>query len=61
MLGSKPEHYIKLTDAGKFLLDNKKLFLSKLAIHTFGGYANAQLRRLENNSLIVLNTKLSGS
>ena len=50
MLGSKPEHYIKLTDAGKFLLDNKKLFLSKLAIHTFSGYANAQLRRLENKA-----------
>lgn len=50
MLGSKPEHYIKLTNAGKFLLDNKKLFLSKLAIHTFGGYANAQLRRLENKA-----------
>ena len=25
--------------------------MSKLAIHTFGGYANAQLRRLENKAL----------
>lgn len=50
MLGSKPEHYFKMTDIGQMLLDNKKLFLSKLAIHTFGGYANAQLRRLENKA-----------
>ena len=30
------------------LLDNKKLFLSKRAIQSFGGYADAQLRRLQN-------------
>ena len=32
------------------LLDNKKLFLSKRAVHSFGGYANQQLRRLDNKS-----------
>ena len=30
------------------LLDNRKLFLSKRAINSFGGYADAQLRRLQN-------------
>lgn len=48
MLGGRPENYVMLTPAGKLLLDNKKLFLSKRAVHSFGGYANAQLRRLQN-------------
>lgn len=50
LLGLKPEHYIVLNDAGKELLSNKHLFLSKRAVNSFGGYANAQLRRLENKS-----------
>ena len=48
MLGCKPEHYIYMTDAGREMIDNRKLFLSKRAIHSFGGYANQQLNRLEN-------------
>lgn len=47
-LGSKPEHYIILNDDGKKLIENRKIFLSKRAIYTFGGYANSQLRRLQN-------------
>lgn len=47
-LGSKPEHYILLNEDGKKLIENRKVFLSKRAIYTFGGYANAQLRRLQN-------------
>lgn len=50
MLGLEPWQYIYLTDAGKMLIENRKMFLSKRAIHSFGGYANAQLRRLENKS-----------
>lgn len=50
ILGCKPEHYLYLSDIGKELLNNKKLFLSKICIHTFGGYAGSQLRRLENKS-----------
>lgn len=49
-LGSKPEHYLVLSDIGKELLDNKKMFLSKVCIHTFGNYAGSQLRRLENKA-----------
>lgn len=48
MLGCKPEHYIYMTDAGQEMIDNRKMFLSKRAIYSFGGYANQQLNRLEN-------------
>lgn len=50
LLGLKPEHYFYLTSAGVELLNHKEIFLSKKAVHSFGGYANAQLRRLENKS-----------
>lgn len=49
-LGCLPEHYLYLSDIGKELLNNKKLFLSKICIHTFGGYSQAQLRRLQNKT-----------
>lgn len=48
LLGNKPEHYFFLSEPGILLLQNKQLFLSQKAIHSFGGYANQQLRRLEN-------------
>ena len=48
LLGLKPEHYLYLSDIGRLLLDNRRLFLSKRAIQSFGGYADAQLRRLQN-------------
>lgn len=50
MLGNKPEHYFYVSPIGKELIDNAHLFLSKRAIYSFGGYANQQLRRLENKS-----------
>ncbi len=50
MLGNKPEHYFYLHPIGQELIDNAHLFLSKKAIYSFGGYANQQLRRLENKS-----------
>lgn len=48
MLGGKPEHYVVMTDIGREMIANRKMFLSRRAIHSFGGYANQQLRRLEN-------------
>ena len=48
LLGCKPEHYLILTPIGKQLLDQRKMFLSQRAAISFGGYANQQLRRLEN-------------
>lgn len=50
LLGLKPEHYLYLSQIGHELLDNKKLFLSKRAKYSFGGYAFAQLRRLDNKA-----------
>ena len=50
ILGCKPEHYLHLSDIGKELINHRKMFLSKICVHTFGGYAGAQLRRLENKS-----------
>lgn len=48
MLGCKPEHYAMLSESGKMLIDNVGLFLSKKAFYSFSGYANSQLRRLQN-------------
>ena len=48
LLGLNSEHYLYLNDIGQLLLDNKKLFLSRRAIQSFGGYEDAQLRRLQN-------------
>lgn len=48
MLGCKPEHYLKITPIGQEMIDNRKMFLSRKAMHSFGGYANQQLRRLQN-------------
>ncbi|MBR6475097.1 MAG: nucleotidyltransferase domain-containing protein [Lachnospiraceae bacterium] len=48
MLGLDEEQYLIKTDLGQELIDNSRLFLSKRAIKSFGGYADAQLRRLQN-------------
>lgn len=48
LLGLNREHYLYLNNIGEQLLDNRKMFLSKRAIQSFGGYADAQLRRLQN-------------
>lgn len=50
ILGLNPEQYLYMTDIGKELVANRKMFLSKICIHSFAGYAIAQLRRLENKS-----------
>ena len=33
------------------MIDNRKLFLSKKAFYTFGAYASAQLRRMDNKAI----------
>lgn len=48
MLGTKEEQLFILTKEGKLIRDNVNIFLSKKVIHSFGGYATAQLRRLQN-------------
>lgn len=48
LLGLNPEHYLYLNSIGKEIIDNRKIFLSKRAFQSFGGYADQQLRRLQN-------------
>ena len=47
ILGCK-EYLIENKKIAKLILDNKKLFLSKVAINSFGGYAKQQVHRLNN-------------
>jgi uncharacterized protein len=49
MLGCKKEHYLYMTPIGQELIDQASMFLSRRASMSFHGYAQAQLRRLENN------------
>lgn len=48
LLFCNEDHYLYISPLGKKLLDNRHLFLTKRAAYSFGGYANAQLNRLEN-------------
>lgn len=48
MLGLREEDYLRLTPDGKKLIDNQRMFYSKKAQYSFGGYATTQLRRLQN-------------
>lgn len=50
ILGLKAEHYLYVSPIGQELLNHRDLFLSKRAVHAFGGYATAQLRRLDNKA-----------
>ena len=55
LLGNKPDHYLYVSEIGKELIDNSHLFLSKRAVYSFGGYATAQLRRLDNKAVRLVN------
>lgn len=55
LLGNKLEHYLYVSEIGKELIDNSHLFLSKRAAYSFGGYATAQLRRLDNKAVRLVN------
>lgn len=46
LLGNKPEHYFYLSSIGQELISHAHMFLSQKAVHSFGGYANQQLYRL---------------
>ena len=55
ILGLEPWQYLYISDIGKELVENRDMFLSKRAIHSFGGYANSQLRRLDNKAVRLVN------
>lgn len=48
ILFARPEDYLKVTDLGQLLIDNRHLFLSKLIQKKFGGYAYSQIQKLKN-------------
>ncbi len=48
ILGLNENQYLIKNQLGQELLNNKGIFLSKRAVKSFGGYASAQLRRLQN-------------
>ena len=53
LLGLREDQYIA-SKLGKALIANKDMFLSKRACYSFGGYATAQLNRLQNKASIAL-------
>lgn len=54
IIGLKPEHYLYVSPLGKELLDNKEIFLSNRCVKTFMGYANSQMYRLQQKSLVAM-------
>lgn len=48
MLGTREDQIFVCNKHGVLLRNNKDIFLSQKAIGSFGGYANQQLRRLQN-------------
>ena len=51
-----PEDKILLLDSSfKKILDNRDIFITKRAQHTFSGYAYAQLKRIKNHKAWLLN------
>jgi len=50
LLWLEPEHYIKQTPAGNLLIENRNIFVSKVAYKSFVGYANEQMKKMERSS-----------
>lgn len=46
LLWINPEHYLKITPAGKLLIESRQIFSSKRIYHSFTGYAHAQLYKM---------------
>ena len=50
MLYTEPSDRLIVTPLGQRLIDNRDLFLSQKAKHTFSGYAYAQLKRIKESN-----------
>lgn len=50
MLWLKPNYYLKVTEAGQMLINNKQLFVGKHVYRAFTGYAHGQLHRMTHNA-----------
>jgi len=42
----EPQYYMKVTQAGKLIIDNRGLFVSKKMYHAFRGYAYQQMHKM---------------
>ncbi|MBQ2856478.1 MAG: nucleotidyltransferase domain-containing protein [Bacteroidaceae bacterium] len=54
MLGLKPEHYLYASTFGSELLKNAAMFLSNKCVGSFMGYANQQMYRLQQKTLVAM-------
>ena len=54
IIGLKPDQYIYISESGRQLIENASLFLSKRCINSFMGYANQQMYRLQQKSLVAM-------
>lgn len=50
LLWLQEKDYIYISDSGKMILENRDLFTSKQAYHSFSGYAHSQLYKMEHNA-----------
>lgn len=50
LLWLNDEHYIKMNDTGKTLIENRDKFMSQRLYHSFTGYAYGQLKALQKNT-----------
>lgn len=50
ILWLEPKHYIKITELGQMLIDNRNLFVGKHAYNSFVGYARGQFHRMEHSA-----------
>lgn len=48
LLWLTPHHYVTIAPAGQAILENRHLFVSKQAYHSFAGYASARTRCTTN-------------
>jgi predicted nucleotidyltransferase len=48
LLWLQRQNYIYKSPAGQCIVDNRNLFISREAYHSFSGYAHGQLHRMEN-------------
>ena len=49
LLFLREEDYAIVTDEGRYLIENRDLFLSQRALYTFTGYAMSQLKRIRTH------------
>ena len=53
MLGCRPDQYLFFDDMGREFVDHRKMFLSKKAVYSFGGYANAVWKTLYAEMFLI--------